>query len=199
MNNPLTNQEIALIAKEYDLEPALAKSVLIVETGTSLTGYLPDGRLKILFEGHIMYKKLKEKFGKSAADDLAKKHPEIIYPSWTKEHYLGGAGEWKRLAIAQKVNDTFAKESASWGLPQILGMNYAMVGCSTVSEMIQRMEKSNMDQLELFFNFIEASKIMQALKDHDWKKFTRVYNGPGQVDIYSQKLENTYNNLKGKI
>ena len=44
-----------------------------------------------------------------------------------------------------------------------------------------------------------SSKIVRALRDHDWKKFTRVYNGPGQVDVYSQKLENAYNNLKGKV
>lgn len=195
----LTNEQIALIAKEYNLEPDLAKAVLIVETGPSLTGFLDSGKLKILFEGHIMYQKLKHLYGKDAADDAHKKYPEIVYPTWTKEFYLGGEGEWRRLKEASKLHERLAKESTSWGLPQIMGFNYNQVGCSSVQEMINRMEKSNMDQLELFFEFIEKQRIMEHLRNHDWEKFTRVYNGPGQVAIYSQKLENTYNNLKGKV
>ena len=61
----LTNELIAKVANKLNLEPALLKTVTVVECGNR-DGFLPSGRPQILFEGHIMWKQLKEKLDKQA-------------------------------------------------------------------------------------------------------------------------------------
>ena len=56
----LTNELIAKVANRLNLEPALLKTVTVVECGNR-DGFLPSGRPQILFEGHVMWKYLKIK------------------------------------------------------------------------------------------------------------------------------------------
>lgn len=56
----LTNELIAKVANKLNLEPALLKTVTVVECGNR-DGFLPSGRPQILFEGHVMWKYLKIK------------------------------------------------------------------------------------------------------------------------------------------
>lgn len=95
----LTNELIAKVANKLNLEPALLKTVTVVECGNR-DGFLPSGRPQILFEGHVMWKYLKIKLDgegkrRTYLYDLAKRNPSLVYQKWTKEFYLGGEGEWK--------------------------------------------------------------------------------------------------------
>ena len=58
----LTNEMIVALANDLGLEPALLKAVQLDE-GAGRDRFLVDGRPQILFEGHIMYKEIKNKFG----------------------------------------------------------------------------------------------------------------------------------------
>ena len=44
---------------------------------------------------------------------------------WTKSHYKGDMGEYERLKKALAIHEKAAACSASWGLFQIMGFNYA--------------------------------------------------------------------------
>lgn len=68
----------------------------VAEVESSGDGFLSDGRVKILFEGHKFYKYTNGAYAQS--------HPTICYKVWTKAHYAKGpnaaargAGELARL------------------------------------------------------------------------------------------------------
>lgn len=199
----LTNELIAKVANKLNLEPALLKTVTVVECGNR-DGFLPSGRPQILFEGHVMWKYLKIKLDgegkRTYLYDLAKRNPSLVYQKWTKEFYLGGEGEWERLKAARKIDENCANLSTSWGLGQIMGFNYQLCGCQSVDEMIQKMSESHEMQLELMYHFLYNSGLVKHLKAKDWDAFAKGYNGPGYKDNnYDQKLRNTYENFKDKL
>src|SRR5438477_9335143 len=97
--------------------PAI-KSVAEVESAGD--GFLNDGRVKILFEGHKFYKYTKGAYAQS--------HPTICFPKWTKAFYakgpnaeVGGAGELARLDEAIALDRPGALLSASYGKFQLMG------------------------------------------------------------------------------
>ena len=82
----LTNEMIVALANDLGLEPALLKAVQLVE-GAGRDGFLVDGRPQILFEGHIMYKEIKNKFGLDKSVAAQKSYPTICFPKWDKSKY----------------------------------------------------------------------------------------------------------------
>ncbi|MDN5210957.1 DUF5675 family protein [Fulvivirgaceae bacterium BMA12] len=185
----LTQKNIIDAANANDIEPPIMMAVIKVESGGS--GFLRDGRPKILFEGHKFYKHLK-----SAGEDveaLAKEHPTIIYAKWTKVHYIGGAGEHDRLDQAIKIHREAALKSASWGLFQILGEHAENLNYDSVETFVREQYESEQKHLEAFIRFIDRYDMIQLLKDRDWRGFARRYNGPGyERNNYHVKLEMAY-------
>ncbi len=134
----LTEKQIEKVAKEHNLETALVKSVIKVESSGS--GFLKDGRPKILFEGHIFYNNLK-KAGINP-NPLTKKHPSIVYAKWTREHYKGGSKEYTRLDQAKLIHKSSALKSTSWGLFQIMGFNHQLCGYTDVKSFVIAQKES---------------------------------------------------------
>lgn len=196
----LTNEMIKDLAIRLGLEPALLKAVQLVEAA-GRDGFLADGRPQILFEGHIMYKEVHKKFpDRDLAYHLCKRYSTIFFPKWDKSKYLGGVHEYKRLELAKEIDEECALKSASWGIGQIMGFNFSYCECKDVFEFVHKMSESPASQLDLWFKFFKNyGNCLEYIRTKDWKAFTRVYNGLGQVDVYSQKLENAYNNFKDKI
>lgn len=188
------------LAKQFSIEPALLLAIQLVEVGENNRGFFPDGRPIILFEGHIMYRELKGEFGKDFADKCALEHPSIVHKRWDRSKYLGGIREWDRLNLAVTINETCALQSASWGIFQIMGFNYAQCGCSCIHEFVYKMSKSWPDQFKLGLHFMYNTGCLKLLKAHDWEGFARKYNGPSfKANAYDQKLKNAYENFSRKL
>ena len=186
------------LGKELKIEPALLKAVAMVECGLELTGVLSNGLPKILFEGHVFYRELAKRSQKNAIG-CAERYPTICYQKWTKQYYLGGIAEYKRYNKAYEINQECAMLATSWGIGQIMGFNYNLCGQPDVESFVKLNHVSEEEQMKLWYHFLYNSKMVHLLLDQDWAGFAKKYNGPGQVDVYSQKLRNTYNNLKGKL
>jgi len=199
-NKGLTNSEIIATAKGKNIDPAALLAVTAVESGKS--GFLPDGRPKILFEGHKFWKNLKDfqvagkiDFGpeKYAAD-----YPEILYPSWTKKFYVGGVGEYTRLDKAILIHRDSALMSAKWGKFQIMGENFKVAGFDSVENFVEAHKKSEKEHLEAFIQFISNTKrdgksLLEYLNEKNWQKFARGINGPAYAENkYDLKLEEKY-------
>lgn len=198
----ITFDEIEKGARWLNLEPCLLQAVVEVESNGD--GFLPDGRPKILFEGHIFWKQL----------EMHNRHPlkhltdrtylerygrvdDILYKTWTKAHYLGGAKEYDRLERAKKIHSESAMCSASWGLFQIMGFNFAVCGYSTVYKMVDAMKDGYSGQLEAFGGFMTGNNLIKPLKAQDWAKFARGYNGAGYAqNKYDVKLKQAYEKCK---
>lgn len=193
----LSEQDITKEADRLGIDVAAVKAVVAVESNGK--GFLPDGRPKILFEGHIFYNQLKQinKREKKTVYDLEKlisTHPDIIYPKWTKVHYIGKAGEYSRFEKAALIHEDSAKMATSWGMFQIMGFNYKHCGFKSVNDFVDSMEESEHTQLIAFGKFLQDRKLDIPLELHDWEAFAKGYNGPAYaVNKYDEKLEQKFN------
>jgi len=162
--------------------PVEVWTVLAVETRGC--GFLSDRRPQILYERHIFHRLTGGRWDDGNISD----------PS--SGGYVGGKGEYTRLAAAIALDRNAALQSASWGIGQVLGENFAMVGYSDVETMVSAMCDSEDNQLTAVANFITASQLAQALSSHDWPTFARGYNGPTYAkNQYDQQLDDHYQKL----
>lgn len=196
----LSREEIINKAEENGIEPAVLMAVLEIESGKS--GFLEDGRPKILFEGHIFWRLLKQKHKEGKIDFVPEKfaaeHPDILYPKWTRKYYKGAARQYERLEKAMLIEHDSALMSASWGKFQILGENYRLAGFKSVDAFVEAQKISESNQLDAFFNYCKNRKyktkpLIEYLKIKNWQTFARAYNGPGyEANQYDLKLEQAY-------
>ena len=105
MNKLLTELDYKDAANLLGVNVAAIKAVAEVEAAGS--GFLPDGRPKILFEAHIFSKFTNRVYNAS--------HPDISSTSWNRSLYKGGTKEYERLEKAKKLNLEAAYKATSWG------------------------------------------------------------------------------------
>lgn len=182
----LTRSQIERIAKDNKIE--FARLMMILQTETAGSGFLTDGRPKILFERH--------KFRKHTGGVYDAIAPNLSGP-WDKAAYRGGAGEWVRFDKAQKLNREAAVKSTSFGLGQILGENYRAAGCATPQEFVTRNFESEQEQVQLMINFLRANKRLWAAVNRpgspDFNTVAMLYNGTQyKLNNYHKKLELNY-------
>ena len=175
-------------------EVAAFKAVKQVETG-NVGGFFAPGKPAILFEGQVFWKQL-EKAGKNPKD-YVNGNNDILYPTWTKAHYKGGMAEYDRLEKAKKIDEVAALASASWGMFQVMGFNYAACGYSSVKEFVKALSESEDAQILAAARFISRNSNMKnALINKDWATFARYYNGPGYAkNKYDEKLQAAYDRI----
>src|SRR6202011_4989611 len=82
------------------------------------------------------------------------------------------------LSRAIAKDRSAALQSASWGLGQLLGKNFAASGFPDVETMVAAMSESEDAQLAAVASFLTARHLDISLKAHDWTSFARGYNGP---------------------
>lgn len=105
----------SLTAEDFEgAASALAASVAAVKAVTEVesrgNGFLPDGRPVILFERHIMHRRLSA-IGRDAVL-LSGYLPDVI--NATPGGYSGGIKEHGKLHLARQIDPACAIESASW-------------------------------------------------------------------------------------
>jgi hypothetical protein len=192
----LTDSDYESAAKSLKCDVAAIKAVAEVES--SGNGFLSDGRVKILFEGHQFYK-----FTKGA---YAVSHPTICYKKWTTKFYtkgpnadVRGAGELARLEEAMALDRTAALLSASYGKFQIMGFNFAVAGFKTVDEFFEKMQISEGEHLNAFCNYIKANALDDLLRAHNWGGFALRYNGADfKKNQYDTKLAKAHKKYSAK-
>lgn len=191
----LTNEKIADIARENKIDPAALLAVKDVESNGG--GFLSNGKPKILFEGHIFYRLLTPLLNLARLNQLCKQYPNVVYPTWNRSKYFGGEREYLRLTTAININRAAALKSASWGMFQVMGMNYAQCGCKDIEEFVDKMKSSEEDQLMLTIRFLKNNSLLFYLNNHNWASFARSYNGPSYAaNKYDTKLAQAYSKYK---
>lgn len=184
----LGDADIVAAADKLGVPVACVRTVNEVESTGS--GFLSDGRPKILFERHIFFQRLKG-HGIDPAP-IAAKYPNIC--SETRGGYQGGAAEYMRLAAAELIDAGAAYESASWGAFQVMGYHAQRLGYSGIDDFVARMENSESDQLDAFVRYVAADTgLMAALKARKWAAFAKGYNGADYArNLYDAKLAQAY-------
>jgi hypothetical protein len=184
----LGEDDILRAARALGVEPAAIKAVNEVESRGR--GFLPDGRPVILFERHVMRRRLLD-YG-FQADKLEAEYPHIVNKA--AGGYLGGAREWDRFNEAAEIHRHSAIEASSWGLFQIMGMHWRHLQYPSAEAFFDAMHESEGAQLDAFVRFIQNDPALhRALQDQDWKRFARIFNGPAFAkNRYDSRLESAY-------
>ncbi len=182
-----------------DLEPPAMLAVWMVECGG-----LPFKRGKpvLRFEPHVFFARWGAgnealfdrhfRFGGRNGIEGAKWQGHMVRFSesddWRRFH---GEQEAEhavfRLAVKLAGHET-ASQCASFGGPQIMGFNHALVGYGTAYEMVQAFGRSERWQVLAFFDFCAGKDILESLRAQDWTAFAAVYNGPGNAGSYATKI-----------
>lgn len=186
----LSEDDLKYAARQLGVQLAAIKAVTEVESKES--GFLPSGRPVILFERHIMYRRLPDQ----EREQLASAHPELV--NQKPGGYVGGESEWRRLIRATAIDRTAGIESASWGLFQIMGFHWQHLGYASEAVFSEAMHRSEGGQLEAFVRFIKKDKALhQALKERDWPAFAERYNGPAYArNQYDTRMAAAYDRFR---
>lgn len=194
MKNTLTNEDYRQAGELLNLEPAMVRAVVEVETG-GRGGFVEEGKPVILFEGHVFFRRLKL-YGLTPSDYM-RGNEDILHLEWTRRHYRGGVKEYERLERAKKINREAAMESASWGVFQIMGFNYGLCGCESVEDFVRKMSESAVSQLLLWVEYLKQTGLAKCLQFKKWGLFALRYNGSAyRVNKYDEKLKRAYLKFK---
>lgn len=164
----LTDEDFRLVAAELNVEVAAMKAVVAIEAGAAMKGFWAPGVPVVNFDPS-MYRQHASKAVSKAPDKSAKVPPGL------KGYALK---EWTQLTNARHKNAQGADMGTFWGMFQIGGFNYKLCGCKTIEEFVEKMSYSELSQLELFARFIENTGMVKYLRNREWAKFSRAYNGP---------------------
>ncbi len=187
----LKQSDIIAAAQELKCSPAAVMAVNQVESRGH--GFLDDGRPVILFERHIMHRRMLLNGVEANVVELAAHQwPDLV--NTTPGGYVGMSGEHTRLEHAITIHRASALESCSWGQFQIMGMHWAHLGYDSIDSFVTEMSQSEATQLSAFVTFIQADRdLFNALQHHDWRTFARRYNGPAYAkNRYDTKLETAF-------
>jgi hypothetical protein len=73
-----------------------------------------------------------------------------------------------------------------------MGFNHARIGYASASEMYDAFQGAEGTHVRGFFAFAGGSGI-DALRNLDWRRFARLYNGSGLVDEYAPRMQRAFN------
>jgi hypothetical protein len=184
---PLSQTAFDTAVNQWRCEPASLWAILSVETHGF--GFLADRRPKILFERHIFSARTGHAFD-AGNPDVSQSVPG---------GYVGGAGEYDRLARAIALNRQAALESASWGLGQVMGYNATGLKYPAVEDMVAAFETGEDAQLTGCVRFVLNNAALQkALQAHDWATVAYYYNGKDYAkNAYDTQLAGFYAHFSG--
>jgi len=186
----LTEQDYQKAAQELGVEVAVIKAVTVVEAPKG--GFIKGtDRPTILFEGHKFWERLE---AHGIDPELYEEgNEDVLYPTWTREHYKGGLSEYLRLEKASKIHLPAALESASWGKFQVMGYHWKALNYPSVQDFVNEMYKSEGAHLEAFMRYVKVNGLADYLRAHDWSGFALGYNGKGyRLNKYDTKMAEAY-------
>lgn len=223
MDKIITLAQINEIAAQLEVEPAVVRAVIAVETAGPGRGFVrlvePSNPVVaqllastgfvdhpvVLFERHIFFRLTSPESNNSPlANPFVQSHPDLCNPkpggyAMGRDGQTRRAREIDRLYRAVALNREMALCSASWGLPQIMGFNYETCGCDSVEEFVEQMMIDELSQMKLFVTFIRRLNLDDLLRQRNWVAFARRYNGPlYEKNRYHTRLATAYAQIKGE-
>jgi hypothetical protein len=212
MGKVLSLAQIGEIAAMLNCEPAVVRAVIHVETAGPGYGFIPiilSGESidhpVVLFERHIFCRLTNP----DPEDVTFRKHPLVKSHPYLCNPKPGGYAQGRSIAVrrekeierlyrAAALDPKAAFQSASWGLPQIMGFNYETCGCDSVEEFVSQMKIDEFAQMKLFVAFLQRLNLDDLLRDKNWEGFARWYNGSAyKENRYHSRLATAYKQLKG--
>lgn len=187
----LTEEDYREVASRLGIEVATIKAVVEVEAGPSHEGFFKAGLPLINFD-MSMFRKFAGKNGINLSK-YYNSHAVVFSRPSAARYGSTQAAQQERLRVARTIHPDTAIEGCFWGMFQIGGFNWRKCGCKSIEEFVERMSRSEREQLELFADFITNSGMLQHLRNKNWSAFARIYNGASYASRgYHTRLANSY-------
>jgi len=172
-------------ADELGLDPKIIQTVARVE-GTGDTN-------QFLYEPHI--------FSRLTNHIYDAEYPELSYPEWDRSKYpptkLTRQIQFERVV---RLDAMRAYESTSWGIFQIMGFNHKICKYKSALEMAIDLKSGYQPNIVAFGRMIRNMGLIDTLRNHEWAKFARSYNGPGyKLNHYDTKLAAEWDSLNHRV
>ncbi len=167
----LTEKDFAEVAEKLGVEVAAIKAVVDIEAGRTHEGFSAPGKPLINFD-LTMFRRFASRHGVNL-NKYTRSHPAVF-----SSHRGSQTQAHRRLEAARSINKTAAIEGTFWGMFQIGGFNWKKCGAESIDDFEARMSRSERDQLDMFAEFITNAGLLSALRNKDWARFARGYNGP---------------------
>jgi len=176
-------------ANDLGLDVKVVQAIEAVESGGKPCA--------VRFEPHVFHRKAK-------AAGKAHLNSQIPFTRNSSVPFSRVRAETNEAALnhAMTVHPTFALESTSFGLYQVMGSGFPRSSSDPKGELARfRADCSNVSY-ELLAGWFRKSynkSALQAAKDRDWRKLASKYNGPANVDKYAPRLESEYRALASAV
>lgn len=172
---------------------ALAAVVHVESAGRSFA--MVNGRAEplIRFEGHYFHRLLPAtKRHQAIAAHLASARAGEIKNPRTQP------ARWDMLKRARAIDRDAADQSVSWGIGQVMGANWRMLGYGSVGALVADARSGFDGQLRLMTRFIVQRDLVPHLRAADFAAFARIYNGPAFAKHgYHTRMEAAFRRLSG--
>lgn len=192
-SGPLREEDFEEIAREIDVEVPAIKAIVEIETGKTHRGLHAEGKPVINFDLTL--------FRRAAARrgiNLSKyKNSPALQPVNIRKYGSLQAAQHARLDAAMAIDSIAAIESTFWGMFQIGGFNWKLAGAPSREAFVEKMSKSEYDQLRLFADFMNNTGLLKHLRAKNWAAFARLYNGPAYASRgYHTRMAAAYKKYK---
>jgi len=184
----LSPADIAASASALGVAPRVLQAVLTVESAGR--GFDAAGRPVVLYEPHVMDRQLVR--NRPALLAGARK-AGLSYAVWgTRPYPPEGDARWTVIDRAMALDMECACRAVSWGLGQILGEGYTLLGYGSATALARDAMVSEARQLAQVVAFIGGKRLVAPLHAMAWQAFAEGYNGTGNAEAYAAKLAAAY-------
>lgn len=127
---------------------------------------------------------------------------------WTNHKWRAGNGAFQtfhgdqtreyavfNFAVPLSSNDD-ASWASSFGGPQILGSNFAILGYPGPGALSRAFQQSERWHVCGFFDFCAGTNLIARLKARQWVAFASGYNGSGQSETYGANIKTAFDAAK---
>ena len=192
---PLTDKDYAEIADQLGIEKAAIKAVVDIEAGATRSGFHNDSQPIVNFDRRVFRRTAeRRKINLSKHADS-----EALGELKVRKYGSQQAAQQARLAAAFQIDSLTAIESTFWGMFQLGGFNWKLCGTASPQDFVERISRSEFDQLQLFANFITNTGLTKYLKEKNWAAFAKYYNGPAYASQgYHTKMAQAYRKHKAQ-
>jgi hypothetical protein len=196
----LTEVDYTTNARLLGCEISSIMAVAQVESG-GRSGFAADNRPIIRYELHV--------FDSRTNGTYRDTHPHLsrqTLAQGNRYHTGGQATEWslmygamilRNAARERRVSDAW--QSASWGMFQVMGSNFAACGWGSLNQFVTDMFASEGQHLRSFIGYVQARRLGPSIVAHDWATFAAGYNGAGYaINHYDERMATAYAQISAR-
>lgn len=195
------------LAAKAKMPPAAALAVWYVESGG---GDFTPSQPILRFENHKFFESWGKtnpsgfdahfqfggRLGVSGRSFESHKWRRAASSQWTPFHG-SQAAEYEVFRFASDLaNMEHACRASSFGGPQILGSNHALIGYATADGLFTAFAESERAHVFGFFDFCAKGNLIRHLRAKDWQKFAAGYNGAANAAHYGRLIEDAVNSAQ---